>query len=91
MNARGGFTLSAFHHSCSNGRKSVSAPVPPVPSHGAESNDIILTLQSQVDRLWHEMRQLRAERSDSEAPLSYPERDASCRSEGGQPEVYNAV
>ena len=36
------------------------------------------TLQSQVDRLWREMRQLRAERLEgSEAPPSYAENDAS--------------
>jgi len=41
------------------------------------SPPLFRTLQSQVDRLWREMRQLRAERSGSEAPPSYAEHDAS--------------
>jgi hypothetical protein len=41
------------------------------------SQPLFRTLQSQVDRLWREMRQLRAERLGSEAPPSYAENDVS--------------
>jgi len=43
------------------------------------SQPLFRTLQTQVDRLWREMRQLRAERSGPEAPPSYAEHDG-----GGQ-------
>jgi hypothetical protein len=62
------------------------SPDPPPSPHVAATErtamtslPIFRTLQSQVDRLWREIRQLelRAERPDSENPPSYAERDVS--------------
>jgi hypothetical protein len=43
---------------------------------------IFRTIQSQFDRLLHEMQRLRPERSETEAPPGYVERDVSHRSGG---------
>ena len=62
------------------------SPDPPPSPHVAATErtaitslPIFRTMQSQVDRLWREIRrlELRAERSDSEDPPSYAERDVS--------------
>ena len=66
------------------------SPSPSLPATATEqrgsptSQPLFRTLQSQVDRLWREMRQLRAERLGSEAPPSYAEHDASHHGGGGQ-------
>ena len=52
-------------------------PVAATEQTATTSPPMFRTLQSQVDRLWREMRQLRAERPDSEAPPSYVERAVS--------------
>jgi len=56
-----------------------SPPVSATVGTAMTSLPLFRTLQSQVDRLWREMRQLelRAERPDSEDPPSYAERDVS--------------
>ena len=56
-----------------------SPPVSATERTAMTSLPLFRTLQSQVDRLWREMRQLelRAERPDSEDPPSYAERDVS--------------
>ena len=58
--------------------QSPSIPATPTEQRGPPtSQPLFRTLQSQVDRLWREMRQLRAERLGSEAPPSYAENDVS--------------
>jgi len=61
-----------------NGSQYPSFPAPATEPRGSPTSvPLFRTLQSQVDRLWREMRQLRAERLGSEAPPSYAEQDAS--------------
>jgi len=63
-----------------SGSQSPSSPATATEQRGpSTSPPLFRTLQSQVDRLWREVRQLqiRAERSGSEAPPSYAEHDAS--------------
>lgn len=80
------------HPALDKSRSQLPSHQPPATEQRAMiSLPMIRTLQSQVDCLWHEMRRLCAERPDSEAPPSFAEQDASHHSEGGQPEVYNAV
>jgi len=59
-----------------------SLPVATTEQRAMTSSPMFRTLQSQVDRLWREMRQLRAERSDSEAPPTYAESEVSHHSGG---------
>jgi hypothetical protein len=60
-----------------------SSPVVETERSAATSTPLIFrTIQSQVDRMWREIQQLRAERAGSEAPPSYAEREASHRSGG---------
>jgi hypothetical protein len=59
-------------------------PVAATEQTATTSPPMFRTLQSQVDRLWREMRQLRAERPDSEAPPSYAERAVSHHGGGAE-------
>jgi hypothetical protein len=68
-----------------SGSQSPSLPATATEQRGSPtSQPLFRTLQSQVDRLWREMRQLRAERLGSEAPPSYAEHDVSHHGGGGQ-------
>jgi hypothetical protein len=71
-----------------SGPRSQSPGPPPSPvlatEHSATTSPplILRTLQSQFDRMWREIQQLRAERAGFEAPPSYAEPEASHRSGG---------
>jgi len=68
-----------------SGSQSPSFPATVTEQRGSPTSlPLFRTLQSQVDRLWREMRQLRAERLGSEAPPSYAEHDASHHGGGVQ-------
>ncbi len=59
-----------------NGSRSPSPSVPAIEQRAATSSPMFRTVQSQFDRVWGEIQQLRAEMFNSEAPPSYAVGDA---------------